>query len=356
MVDFNAIGEAKNYIERPGDTLLRTQGKKIIKAAGIFDGKSSKKASLALAAAEGIYSALKESKIRYNQDLESSKRGALTVRYDSYDAYSSKVVIPFYENPKITEENTATYSTRNIFGRNSPQRNFIHAGPRVFNVEITYTLDHFMSFDYKRIFQFLDLNRFEHSVIDDIEHYLNYIIPIINEKAVRLNEGVFENLHKKAEQFIDKYARIDLSPQGVQDKYDELFGPGPSNPLYDILVAYYSVLAVIRSTTLTSESKPYVKPPIVELKFGSGWDNIKCIVTSYSIQHSQEDGYDVHTLLPRKIKYSLRLEEYMPVGEEVNPKSSFDNVFNSSKSVAIDASIRDIRDSIRTSQDLLRNF
>lgn len=313
MVDINRIGEAKNYIERPGDTLLRTQGRRIIKSVGIKDGESSKKAALAIAAAEGLYSALREPRLRYDQGLDLQTRGHLFINYGGPwgPPDQDTAVIPFYENPEITEENSAQYSTRRIFGRNGPLRNFISSGPRMITLKIPVLLDHLRSFDYQKIIQRLSLHN---EIASYVKAYEKEILGDLNEKAVRINEGTFENLHRKFEETVDKYARIKLTPQGIADKYQQLFGDNSGgNTLYDILNAYFVILSLVRSTVLTSNDNPWQKPPVCILKYGAGWDNIQCIATNYSINYDEDEGYDPYTLLPRRIIYTLRLEEFAPL-------------------------------------------
>ena len=322
MVDINKIGEAKNYIERPGDTLLRNKGTKLIKAAGITDGESSKKASLAIAAAEGIYSAFKERKIRYDQGLDLPSRGTLAINYGGPwgSPDENTAFIPFYENPEIKEENNATYTTRRVFGRNAPLRNYVHSGPRIITLKVPVLLEHLRSFNYQRILENLDMHE---TIVKYVKAYEETILQELNEKAVRINEGVFNNLHREFESLVDKYARIKLTPQGIQDKYQQLFGGPQANTVYDLLNAHFVIMELIRSSVLTSNEEPWMKPPTVTLKYGLGWDKIQCIATNYSIDYDENAGFDVHTLLPRRMVYTLRLEEFAPLPSKRSGNGEF---------------------------------
>lgn len=313
MADLNKISRAKNYIQRPGDTFLRENAAKIIKKLGIKDGETAKIAALAINAAQQAAQIFSDSKERYNQLLDLSSRGSLIVNYGGPEGPpdGDVVFIPFYENPTIEEENEAKYTTRNIFGRNSPLRNFVGAGPRKFSVTIPYTLDHLGSFDYSRIYKQIN---FSEKMNKSMKDYLKDVIGAEeNERAVRANEGFLGNASRQVDNFIDKYGRIELSKEGIEKKYQQLFGDNPEDRGAQLLGAYFAILEVVRSLVLTSNLEPWRKPPVVRLKFGDWMDNIQCITTGYSIEMDEAAGYDVNTLLPRRILYNLDLEEYVTI-------------------------------------------
>jgi len=317
MADLNKLSTVKNYVQRPGDTFLRDNSAKIIKKLGIKDGETSKIAALAINAAQQAAALFSDDKERYNQLLDLSSRGSLIVNYDGPEGApdGAMIFIPFYENPIIKESNTAKYTTRNIFGRNSPLRNFVGAGPRKFEVSIPYNLDHLASFDYSRINKQID---FSSKMDISLKKYVTDVLQAEeNERAVRAKGGFLSNASRQVDNFIDKYGRIELSKKGIENKYNQLFGDKPEDTASRLLGAYYTILEVVRSLVLTDVNQPWIKPPVVRLKFGDWMDNIQCITTDYSIERDEDAGYDVNTLLPKRIIYTLSLEEYvsLPTGK-----------------------------------------
>lgn len=73
------------------------------------------------------------------------------------------------------------------------------------------------------------------------------------------------------------------------------------------LIVYW--VNIVRSSVVNNADNPLYGPPIIRLNHGIMYQDIPCICTSYSISHEEEAGYDLRTLLPRKIMISLRLEE-----------------------------------------------
>lgn len=337
MTFLRDVSVVKNYTQRPGDTFLRENAAKILKKLGVKDGTSSQIAAAILSTAQQIQSFLTEPKQRYNQLLDLPTRGSIVVNYDGPEGQpdGNVVFIPFYENPEIKEENSANYTTRHIFGRNSPLRNFTYAGPRKFSIKIPYTLEHLAAFDYSRIYKHID---FSTRVNRSLKAYQKEILGSDeNKAAVRRNEGLLGNFERQAEKFIDKYGRIELTPGGIKKKINQLFGEDPPNRAPQLLGAYFSILEIVRSLVLTSNEQPWKKPPVIKIKMGDWLDNIQCIVTNYSIE-DVGIGYDVNTLLPRRINYILTVEEFvsLPTGKTA-ANSTFYNLPSS------DAIIRNIQ-------------
>jgi hypothetical protein len=73
------------------------------------------------------------------------------------------------------------------------------------------------------------------------------------------------------------------------------------------LVMYWT--NIIRASVLNNGDNPIYGPPIIRINHGILFQNIPCICTNYSIEPVEEGGYDVATLMPRRIRYTLSLEE-----------------------------------------------
>ena len=68
-------------------------------------------------------------------------------------------------------------------------------------------------------------------------------------------------------------------------------------------------LNIIRCSVTNNSENPFLGPPIIRLHHGLMYQNVPCICTNYSISWDEAAGYDLMTLLPRKIQVSMNLEE-----------------------------------------------
>jgi hypothetical protein len=76
--------------------------------------------------------------------------------------------------------------------------------------------------------------------------------------------------------------------------------------IIDIIVYWTNI---IRSCVINNAHNPLLGPPIIRLSHGVMYQDIPCLCMSYNIEAVDEAGYDLQTLLPRRIKFTLDLEE-----------------------------------------------
>jgi hypothetical protein len=68
---------------------------------------------------------------------------------------------------------------------------------------------------------------------------------------------------------------------------------------------------IVRSSVVTNAKNPILGPPVVRLTHGVLYQDIPCIVKSYGI--SQDPAmltFDLDTLMPNNIDFTLELEEF----------------------------------------------
>jgi len=78
-------------------------------------------------------------------------------------------------------------------------------------------------------------------------------------------------------------------------------------------------LNLIRSSCITNSERPYLGPPLVYLNHGMMYMNVPTICTEYDISMDKEGGYDTQTLLPRILKFSIKLREVRLKGKSFAP-------------------------------------
>ena len=66
----------------------------------------------------------------------------------------------------------------------------------------------------------------------------------------------------------------------------------------------------IRNSVMSTSQMPVKGPPIVDLKWGSMYDFVPCIVTDYRLQPVEDAGYDTKSLTAQRLRVSLSLEEF----------------------------------------------
>ena len=74
------------------------------------------------------------------------------------------------------------------------------------------------------------------------------------------------------------------------------------------LIIYW--VNIIRTCVTNNTENPLYGPPVLRLTHGIMYQNIPCICLDYKIDWEENMGYDLDTLLPRRIKIGLRLEEF----------------------------------------------
>lgn len=75
------------------------------------------------------------------------------------------------------------------------------------------------------------------------------------------------------------------------------------------MTVVYWWVNMIRASVLSHSKKPVLGPPIVRLTHGLLYDNIPCVATSYNVEIDDDAGYELKTLMPRRINFNMALEE-----------------------------------------------
>lgn len=76
--------------------------------------------------------------------------------------------------------------------------------------------------------------------------------------------------------------------------------------IIDIIIYWVNI---IRASVTNHAENPLHGPPIIRLSHGIMYQNVPCICRDYRIDWEDKVGYDLDTLLPRRIKVGLKLEE-----------------------------------------------
>ncbi len=223
------------------------------------------------------------------------------------------VIIPFYENPKITERGQGTYAEYNPINRGGSLYAYTGAKSRSFKIEATYTLPHLLRFPMG-IRNFMRLTGNTH--VDQKNLFFSNTKQNINPgPATQQPTSLAYQARKLFYQF-----RLDQATPEELSNTTALQSAGiPTNASFlnnlptkesdKTIDSVLFFLAVFRSSILNNSRNPLEGPPIIRLNFGAVYDSIPCIVKNYDISYEEEGGYDVETLTPRIFKISLNLNE-----------------------------------------------
>tara|TARA_R100000458_G_C8271005_1_gene245739 strand:- start:745 stop:2130 length:1386 start_codon:yes stop_codon:yes gene_type:complete len=294
---------------------------------------------------------------RLNQCLE--KKGYLAFSYPNLgtDEQDLRLVLPFFENPKVSETRKAEYAKTKVMNRNEPWRLWTGASPKQLSVDITWTLPMLMEFwsanlqsqvaplfqqeGWQQMLSRIDtiLSRAKEDAKQVSEHSDNAESRIPDQKGLKYENvgGASWQIPSGKDGF--SLGELDwggLAPFGIgggesdntyQIAKNMVFRPSKENPQQYMAAQVISMLDVIRTSVIgntqgaraqnTDEYLKYkdmghvVGPPLVYAKFGSVLHTEPFIVTSYTIDFGDgKAGYENATLLPRQIKIKLKLESY----------------------------------------------
>jgi hypothetical protein len=233
-------------------------------------------------------------------------------------------LLPFFENPVITESRQANYVSNKIYLRNDTVRLYTYTKPRKINLQMTYTLPHVVEF-----------------LRGDVEN-------IVRRQAESLGgeTGSFDTQMQSVSKYLDKIVAWDVHQEDSVTRIADprvtlptaVFtggreeGPGqntfggtasdrtvnfkyhgaaymPTGNFHKIMDFLHYAVNHIRSSVVNSGNERTSGPPIALLKFGSLYNNVPCIVKQYKISIDEAAGYENRTLFPNRIKIDLSLEE-----------------------------------------------
>ena len=247
--------------------------------------------------------------------------------------------IPFYENPEITETQTANYVEYNPIGRGSSMFAYTGTKSRKFKIKLTFTLPHLAMHD-------MGISRFMRVFMDASEDSQKLLFTSksrhTNKKGVgdaprSLATEVAYLYHGLSDPDMDATERVqvlahrtqvDLPPalQGLQGNLTTpsfnsgiitpLQKPSPPPPptganteLFKIIDTLLFFITLLRTSVVNKVDNPIFGPPLLRLNFGTLYQSVPCICKSYNIAWDEKAGYDLETLTPRRMMVDLTLDE-----------------------------------------------
>jgi len=289
-------------------------------------------------------------------DRKLKERAKLTFFFPRQDKFQwTMVILPFCENPVIKESKRARYQKYSIVSRSSNLYSYLGADSRKlalsFNITLPhlleehpellndlhlsinkltmkhkYTLDPSLSIGYSSksvnyargmfkkgmrsaAMQVLNsdwgTNRITQEEIDYIKNFYG-----LGADLVQTEEGHYMSVD---DSIVAGYGSYYLTPPGSafaqSDKASQILSDSQKKKFTIIDLIIYWV-NIIRSSVVNSSSDPVYGPPVIRLTHGLMYQNIPCICTDYTLDWDERAGYDLETLLPRRLNITMNLEEF----------------------------------------------
>jgi len=237
---------------------------------------------------------------------------------------NKKVKIPFFENPVIQESKQSRLATYKLIGRNSDLFSYLGADARTIQLRMTLTLPHLFHFMHSTPWIDKDTMFDKVPKFNIVKKNLTNILLNDRTETIYKRDDITDRGSRLARKFVngeidaavDSYysqdaVRLKDSIQAFEAEYSELLGADSYQLDPDsrgVRAAYLYYINLLRATTLGSEELG-LGCPIIRLNFGPLYQDVPCIASKYSLESDQQAGYDISTMLPRRVTFNLDLHE-----------------------------------------------
>ena len=308
---------------------------------------------------------------RYIIDRKLPERAHLTFFFPNTSEGANYIMVklPFFENPSIKESKKARYQKYSLISRSSNLYTYLGADSRRFSLDFNISLPHILE-EYPQVTIDEYINRpkldsniskieafkgpsvisdkatlFSKKYSDDVfqEGMKNSVMSVLfsdwgkygitDEESNYLKTlyGVSEESAQKAQEQYNKAINLaanvaqsftfgniktgqaitklesDISTTTEKEKMILTDAQKKKFTLIDVIIYWTNI---IRASVVNNARNPLYGPPVIRLSHGLMYQNVPCICTNYSIDWEERAGYDLTTLLPRRLNIRLNLEEF----------------------------------------------
>lgn len=249
------------------------------------------------------------------------ERSHLSLSFPQSNGKALKAFIPFLENCQVNESKRANLGEYSLLARSNSLYSYLGARSRSinlqFNITFLHVLDHLskegLDERFRRQFQlyFTDKESAKKAF------FILQTTGAIDPPDTQLGKGMeHARIHRE---YYQKIANIkSQSPNffdlGINEILEFLGSPVQSedqryseiNKVIDLIIYWINL---IRSTVNNNAKNSTLGPPIVRLTHGPLYNNIPCVVDTYSVRINEEAGFDIQTLFPKQVEITLTLNE-----------------------------------------------
>ena len=299
----------------------------------------------------------------YIMDRQLPERANLTFYFTNPSEGENYFVVrmPFFENPKITESKKARYKKHSLLARSSNLYTYLGADSKKITLEFGITLPHLLEEhpeispdmfvlpknnlpeeERKRFTSPAAAMKEAHTTaaeyrgshFEDNEALIGAAFTLMSQVGLTEDEKEYiQAMYGVTKQMVRDQNKKTAQAYAAMKKTAELFGGDqlfqdlvpPTIPttskrtskrldasrndrlrLIDVILYWVNI---IRSSVINHAGNPLYGPPIIRLNHGLLYQSVPCICTDYRLDWDERAGYDIDTLLPRKLNIKLNLEE-----------------------------------------------
>ena len=239
-------------------------------------------------------------------------------------------ILPFFENPDVEETRRANYIKYQPISRNSTLLAYAGSESRILNLNFNITLpnviEYFDTIFSNYVSKYRSKKELRGMFLKD-----GSISETFDPKAAKGNATDFENFFYD-EALVRETINNTPTTQVISNSpYNNQTPLNPFNPLDPISLATNQVQTLndietnrtrqriidtvmywtnlIRASTLNNAKNPTLSPPIIRLNHGIVYQDIPTVCLDYKLNFSEGAGFDLKTLLPRRLEISMTLQE-----------------------------------------------
>jgi len=256
----------------------------------------------------------------------------------------TRISMPFFENPMIKENKRARYKKYSMISRSSNLYSYMGADSRQFSLDFFITLPHLLDqhrdivkdkymtmsseFNHKQSYSKGGIEKYKSESASITKHFKEGKVQD-SAKQVLVSPWALHGITASELEYLQtRYnVQVPISQKKYVGEYHTFKGAlqsgvaanqltqaqytGEGNirrlNLIDIIIYWVNI---IRSSVVNNTDNPIYGPPIIRLNHGIMYQDVPCICQNYSISHEENAGYDLDTLLPRRLKITMKLEEF----------------------------------------------
>jgi len=229
----------------------------------------------------------------------------------------------FAENIDVKESTRANYSEYTPLGNNGSVFAYLGSQSREISLNFSITLQNIMMHTLIKPPTQKAASKITKESYSLVKKTLkgDVVVPPSNDKKLveKFINSFITNI-KSDPNDVSLYAAISEagSTKAIESFYkDDIF----SNTRLTAIMKVMFWINLIRCSVMTNSLRPSLGPPIITLVHGILYDHVPCIATDYSISYDEQAGFDETTLLPRRLKVSLKLREVRLRGDSFNPNN-----------------------------------
>lgn len=250
------------------------------------------------------------------------ERSYLAFEFPQTNGRAIRAYLPFLENCEVSENKRANLGDYSLLSRSNSLYSYLGAKSRVINLRFKITLLHVIEqlskegIDdrFRRQFQLFFTDK---EAAKKAFFLLQTPGGLASMTDVAAKKGMeHARIHRE---YYQKIANIkgpasNIFDEGINQILEFLGSPTQSqdqryaelNKVIDMIIYWINL---VRSSVNNNAKDTTLGPPTVRLTHGPMYNNIACVVDSYSVRIDDAAGFDVQTLFPKQLEITMTLNE-----------------------------------------------